>query len=455
MLVNFAKKMPARALSIALAVVLIQLIDVKEVSAQKKEKKIRENTVLEDEYFGDKVNNYTTRIYDPEIRTLILHSSASELEPPIIYLKGSEQIILRFDDLHEDVREMHYTFEHCTHDWQPSELQKMDYQQGYNSDIIYDYEFSFNTLRNFTHYSIAFPNDRISLTRSGNYVVKVYVDGDEKDLMFVGRFMVVEQLATIEEVVRPSSVVSERTSKQEVDLKVNLGTLNSMNPYSEIELVVMQNFRWDSARRGVKPSFIKDNQLTYDYQRELTFEGGNEFRFFDAKSVRYRSGRVDEVNLKDDGYHIRLSPDKRRAFKQYNFNNDINGRLLIKNDDMENAHLESDYVMVHFTMPVDAMLGSGNMYIFGQLSNWTLDKHFRMEYNPETIAYEKMLMLKQGYYNYLYLWKGINSESGSTELTEGNHAEAENEYLVLVYFKDRSSFADRLIGFKKFSTYSQ
>lgn len=455
MLINFANYSPSKCLSIVLSVITLQVIGAQPLHAQKKEKKDKTHTAQEDEYYGEKVNDYTTRIYDPEIRTVIMHSSASELEPPIIFLNGSEQIILRFDDLHEDVREMHYTFEHCTHDWKPSDLQKMDYQEGYNSDIIYDYDFSFNTLRNFTHYDIAFPNDRINLIRSGNYIIKVYAGGDEEDLMFVARFMIVEQLAFVEETVRPSSVVSERNSKQEIDLQVNLGNIKSMNPYREIELVVMQNFRWDNARRGVKPSFIKDNRLTYDYQRELTFEGGNEFRFFDAKSVRYRSARVEEVVLEDDGYHIHLSPDKRRAYKQYNFNNDINGRLLIKNDDMENAHLESDYVMVHFSMPVDAMLGSGNMYIYGQLSNWTLDKHFRMEYNPETVAYEKMLLLKQGYYNYLYLWKGLNSESGSTEMTEGNHSEAENEYMVLVYFKDRSVFADRLVGFKKFSTYSQ
>lgn len=409
----------------------------------------------QDEYFGDRVIDYTTRIYDPEIRTVILHSSASELEPPIILLNGSEQIVLRFDDLHEDVREMHYAFEHCTHDWKKSDLSLMDFQEGFNSDIIYDYEFSFNTITNFTHYNLSFPNDRINLTRSGNYVVKVYADGNEKDLLFVARFMVVEPVAQVSEVVRPSSVVSERRQRQEVDLTVNLGGLNSRNPYDEIELVVMQNFRWDNERRGVKPSFVKDNVLTYDYQRELTFDGGNEFRFFDAKSVRYRSGQVTEVALKDDGYHIFLSPDLNRAFKQYNFNNDINGRFLIKNDDMDNAHLESDYVFVHFSMPVDAMLGSGNMYLFGQLSNWTLSKDYRLDYNADNFSYEKTLMLKQGYYNYIYLWQYARSDQASTELTEGNHADTENEYMVLVYFKDRSSFADRLVGFKKFSTHSR
>jgi predicted aspartyl protease len=425
--------------------------------AQKNDRRsdAKKSTSADGEYYGERIVDYTTRIYDNEIQTVILHSSASELEPPIIMLNGAEQIVVRFDDLSETMRDMSYTIEHCTYDWKKSDLQRMDYSTGFNADVIYDYEFSFNTLRNYTHYNIAVPNDRINLTRSGNYVLKVWANGDEDNVMFVARFMVVEPLVIIEETIRPSSVVSERRQKQEIDLTVQLNGISSMNPYAEIELILMQNFRWDNERRGVKPSFIKDNVLTYDYQRELTFEGGNEYRFFDAKSVRYRSEQVAEVKLQDGGYHIYLSPDKRRAFKQYNFNNDINGRFLIKNDDMQNAHLESDYVMVHFSMPVDAMIGSGNMYLMGQLSNWTLDKNYRMEYNPSTLAYEKMLMLKQGYYNYLYLWQGVNAGEGSPELTEGNHSEAENEYIALIYFKDRSTFADRLVGFKKFSNFSK
>jgi len=403
-------------------------------------------------YYGDKVVDYTNRKYDDEIRSIILHSSASELEPPIINLDGAETLILRFDDLSEDVREMNYAFEHCSHDWISSDLQPMDFQEGFNSDIISDYQFSFNTVRNYTNYRLEFPNDRIRLTRSGNYIIKVYANNDPEDIMFVARFMLVEPRATVEPTVRNSSVVSDRDRRQEIDIEVNLGNVPTANPFAEIELVVLQNYRWDNAKRGLKPSFVKDNTLIYDYQNELTFDGGNEFRFFDAKSVRYRSENVSDVKLEEDGYHIYLTPQKSRAYSQYMFQRDINGRLLIKNDDMQDAHLESDYVQVHFTMSVDAMLGNGNVFIFGQLSNWSLNKDFRMNYNPENLAYEKTILLKQGYYNFMYLWQYVNKETGETSLTEGDHSETENEYLILVYFKDQSNFSDRLIGFKKFST---
>jgi hypothetical protein len=419
---------------------------------EKKEKKKWDEDIKETAYFGDAALDYTDRTYDDNIKTVLIHSSGSELEPPIINLNGTETIVLRFDDLGENVRDMYYSFEHCTHDWQPSDLLQMDYQQGYKSDIINDYEFSFNTVKKYTHYRLEFPNERIQLTRSGNYVIKVFSNSNPDNLILTARFMVVEPMARIDYVVRNSSVVADRERRQEIDLEVNLGALESMNPYAEIELVALQNFRWDNAKRDVNPSFIKDKVLTYNYQDEITFDGTNEFRFFDAKSLRYRSERIREVRLEENGYHIYLSPDVLRAFQRYTFQNDINGRFLIKNDDMENSHLESDYVWVHFEVPVDAPLGNGNMHIFGQLSNWNFDKNYRMVYNPERMQYEKSLIIKQGYYNYMYIWQYAKGEKADTYLTEGNHAQTENEYLILVYYKDPSFFSDRLVGFKKFST---
>lgn len=398
------------------------------------------------EYFQPKELFYDNRVYDQQIKTVIAHIKGSELDAPIIPLNGDERIVLRFDDLDEDMREMHYSFVHCTWDWKPSDLQQMDFQEGYNSDIITGYDFSFNTVNNYTHYRLEFPNDRIQLTRSGNYVVKVYADGDAEDLILTSRFMVVEPKAGISATIQPSSVVSDREYRQEIDIDVNLGAVQTMNPYRDIELVVMQNLRHDNRITDIKPNFIKDQQLTYDYQGKLDFDGGNEYRFFDAKSIRYRSENVQEVRLEDDGYHIYLAPDWARAFKQYTFENDINGKFLVRNDDMNDAHLESDYVTVHFSFPVDAMLGNGEMYVAGQLSNWDLKKSHRMTYNPDNLSYELAILLKQGYYNYSYLWRNPNADQGSWDLTDGNHSETENDYLILVYFKDRSYFSDRLIG---------
>jgi len=408
-----------------------------------------ENIHSDEEYFNAKELQYDDKVYDENIKTVLLHIKGSELEAPIIPLNGKERIILRFDDLDENIREMHYSFIHCTWDWKPSDLHLMDYQKGYNNDIIENYDFSFNTVNNYTNYLLEFPNERINLLRSGNYIIRVYANGNQDDLILTGRFMVVEPKSTISSIIHPSSVVAEREYRQEIDIEVNIGSIATMNPYRDIELVVTQNLRRDNMISGVKPNFIKNEQLSYDYQGELEFGGGNEYRFFDAKSLRYRSEEVEEVRLEGDGYHIYLAPDWGKAFKQYTFENDINGKFLVQNDDMINPHLESDYVTVHFSFPVDAMLGRGEMYVSGQLSNWNLRKSHRMTYNPDNLSYELAVRLKQGYYNYTYLWKYPRTDEGTFDLTDGNHSETENDYLILVYFKDQSYFSDRLIGVER------
>ncbi len=406
----------------------------------------------DEDYFDDKTLVYNDKVYDPSIKTVITHIKGSELDPPIIPLDGTEKIILRFDDLDDNIREMHYSFVHCTWDWKESDLQLMDYQQGFNTDIITDYEFSFNTVTKYTNYYLEFPNRNIQLTRSGNYLIKVFANGNPEDLILTARFMIVEPKSFIEATVRPSSVVSERTYKQEVDVNVSLGSIQTTNPYRDIELVVMQNLRKDNMITGVKPNFIKNMNLTYNYQGELTFDGGNEFRFIDAKSIRYRSEEVDEVRLEEDRYHIYLAPDAGKAFKKYTFENDINGKFLVKNDDMIDPHLESDYVTLHFMFPVDAILGNGDLYVTGQFSNWDLKRSHRMKFNPDNLSYELALPVKQGYYNYAYIWKYKKGNKGISDLTDGNHSEAENDYLILVYFKDSSAFGDRLIGVERINT---
>ena len=415
--------------------------------------KVKSSSIVSESY--SETEPYANQIFDPSIQTMLLYTTVSELDPPIIQLQSNEKIILNFDDLGEDVRDMYYRFEHCTHDWKPSGLHQMDYQEGYNTDYIADYQFSFNTITPYTHYALEFPNDRIKLTRSGNYVIKIFVDDNEKHPILTARFMIVEPLASIVAEVKRSSVIADRNYRQKVDVKVNLAGLQTSNPYRDIELVVLQDNRLDNAKRGIKPSFINGNELVYDFQDELSFDGINEFRYFDAKSVRYRSERVADVIIESDGYHIYLAPDIRRAYKQYITEQDINGKLLIKNDDMQNAHLESDYVTVHFVMPIDVFLGNGDMYLFGQLSNWEMDERFKVDYNPLKLQYEKTLKLKQGYYNYLYLWKNKSQDNGTTEFTEGNHFETENDYTILLYYKDQSSFSDRLVGYKVVNTYKR
>ena len=398
---------------------------------------------------------HITKSYTPDIQTILLYGSSSELSAPIIKLDGNQTLTLRFDDLSDDSRDLFYEFEHCTHDWKSSDLDKFDFQEGYDSDRINDYEYSFNTLIPYTHYKLEFPNDQIQLTQSGNYIIRVFEDRDPDKVLLEARFMVMETLAQIEAKVIPSRIVALRQYNQEVDLSVDVAKVGTTNPYQEIELVVAQNYRWDNAKRNINPSFANGSKLTYDMPGSISFDGINEYRKLDAKSVQYRSEEVRDVELMDDGYHIFMADDQARAYSKYVFENDINGKTLIKNDDMNNAHTEADYVWVHFNFPIDAMFGNGALFLFGQVSNWNLSDDFKLTYNPNTHSCELKTPIKQGYYNYQYLWDAQQEKEPNTLLTEGNHSVTENDYQVFVYFKDQRNFCDRLVGYKLFNSSGQ
>jgi len=72
-----------------------------------------------------------------------------------------------------------------------------------------------------------------------------------------------------------------------------------------------------------------------------------------------------------------------------------------------------------------------------------------MDFNEEKGAYEKTLLLKQGYYNYSYvtLPEKKGDEKFSFENTEGNYWGTENSYQVLVYYRSFGGRSDELIAY--------
>jgi hypothetical protein len=102
---------------------------------------------------------------------------------------------------------------------------------------------------------------------------------------------------------------------------------------------------------------------------------------------------------------------------------------------------------VNFTfLPPDSIPYRGkDVYVFGQLTNYTLDDKSRMQFNTDKGVYESSLFLKQGYYSYTYIVADKNDISNRTEV-DGNYYEAENTYTILVYYKAFNDRSDQLIG---------
>ncbi len=409
---------------------------------------------VEEDYVNDNVLKYDDVVYKPNIKTVQAHESSWDYAAPIINLNSDEKIELSFDDLDSDQKRYSVTFVHCNSDWTPSDLMVTEYLNGYLDLNFINFSFSMNTLQKYTHYSILFPQANLNFTKSGNYLAYVYLNDKKEDLVLSRRIMVYDNKVNVGYTFRQTSSSDDQFSKQHIDFTINHGGYDITNIYTDLKVTLTQNNRWDNAVTNIKPTFIGGNQLTYSLDDASTFSGGNEFRYFDIRSMRFYTEKVKEIyrdeNLKN---HIVLLPEEIRATKPYLFYSDFNGNFAIKNRDSQgNQDIEADYVYVDFFLPYANPEAGGNFYVLGKLTDWRMNKNSKMTYNVKRFGYEKQLYLKQGFYNYMLVLSSDTKKGGDETATEGSHWETENDYNICVYHRKIGTYYDQLIGYKKINS---
>ena len=408
----------------------------------------------QDDYVNDNQMRYEDWTYKPYIKTAQLHESTFDANPAILRFNGTEQLELSFDDLEADKKDYSIAFVHCDANWEPSNLMSSEFMNGFYEANILNFNFSTNTIQKYTHYSILFPQSNMQFSKTGNYMVFVYQDNDKEKIIITKRFMIYEDKVTVVANVRQAIGNDEQYEKQHIDFNIINSQYELTNPFTDMKVIITQNNRWDNAVNNIKPTFTEPRQLTYSLDDKSTFNGGNEFRFFDSRSLRTYTERV--ANITRDSsytYHIELKTDELRTFKSYSFYNDLNGGFLIKNQDLAtNPDLEADYAWIHFFLPYDTQT-SGNFYVLGKLTEWRLNKSNRMTYNYKKMGYECDLFVKQGYYNYTYVFLADEKKAADETLSEGNNWETENDYTIYVYHRQRGTYYDQLVAIKRFNSF--
>lgn len=403
-----------------------------------------------DEYYKQKEMQYEDHVYKAGIQTVRLHPIEDELAMPIIRLNGGT-LRLSFDDLYADFMNLSYTIIHCNADWTPSGLLTQEYIANLQDDYIQNYEYSLNTLFSYTHYNLNIPNGNMRLLKSGNYLLKVYANNDPKDLVLTKRFMVYEDIVNAGGQVFRPTIVDYNETGQEVRFTISHPNYEIPNPFTDLKVHLMQNQRWDNAITDLKPQFLQNNQLIYNYNRESTFAGGNEWRFFDIKNMRTLTLNMRRVDI-DSVFTVYLKDDASRAIERYSTYPDINGQFVVRRLDATNSDSEADYVYVDFQLRYPQPLAEGDVYVFGKHTDWKLLPEYRLQYDASRKAYHSKLLLKQGYYNFMYAIYNPTKMSADVSTVEGSHWEAENTYQILVYNREIGQRYDRLIGFGELSS---
>ncbi|KJD35839.1 ApaG [Tamlana sedimentorum] len=375
------------------------------------------------------------------IKTIIFKSNTDLSQLPI--LKLGEAIQLSFDALNGNEDDYYYKIDHYNYDWTPSQLMKPEFLEGFDNQRIRNYENSYNTYQIYSHYKLTIPNRFTkSLKVSGNYIISVFNNDDE--LVFSRKFMLYENQVNVGVTLKRARDLQFVEQKQRVEILVNTGSSTLNNPSQTVKTVIIKNNNLKTAINNIKPQYTVGSQLIYRYDKETSFWAGNEYFYFENKDIRAANTGVQYIDLKDL-YHSYLYTNLPRNNSPYTYFPDINGNYAVLNIDAEDSTIEADYVWVHFSLKATDNLLGKDIYVYGNFNNFSLDAETKMQFDAQQNTYFKSLLLKQGFYNYKYIT--LNNGTINEGEIGGNFYQTENNYKVLVYYRDLGARYDKIIGF--------
>lgn len=386
-------------------------------------------------------------IYSPDIASVRCHVAGLPLSMPVLELDGGSTLSISFDDLRSGTHRYKYEVLHMDMNWKKDELEEYDFIDGFNRSEIRNYSYSTNRNLDYTHYRLELPNNDLRLKISGNYLMHVYEElrKGQRTYLFTRRILVVEPKVKVNTYfVRPTDGLKYRTH-QEIDFEISVKGFQVYNSRQEITCAVMQNGRWATAIEGLKQNRDKPEHLVFDYIDKVSFPAGKDFRFFDTRSLEFRTRFVKKITENQNEIIVTLYDDKTREFFNFVDERDANGNFLIDNQDRPNANLSAEYVWVDFTLKSPEFFDQ-KVYLIGAFTDWQCKDPYLMKYDEKSQSYLGSALLKQGYYNYGYVVMGKGGDFSASPV-DGDWYETENEYQILVYYRPFGARYDRLIAF--------
>ena len=374
------------------------------------------------------------------IKTIIFKTDANDKNQfPIV--RRNESFSLQFDDIIGNEETYYYQLTHCNADWTPSQLLKSEYLKGIDGQPIQPEANSYGTLQTYSHYRVTFPNELTQPTLAGNYMLSI-TDSYGTEL-FSRRFILYTPLVAVPTEVKRARDMKYYDTSQVVQFSIQQRDLRLENPQEAVKVAILQNFRWDRAITSVKPQYVIGNDLVYKYDRETSFEGGNEYYYFDSKDLLVAAQGVVRLQ-RSKLINSFLKVNTPRANHLYTYYPDINGDFLIKTLHGANYATEADYTWVHFALQGTSELWNKEVYVYGKFSNYELLNDYKLTYDPDDGLFKGKVLLKQGFYNYKFATKQGNKVD--YDEIGGNFYQTENTYLVIVYYRQPGNLYDEVIG---------
>ncbi|MDE5656325.1 MAG: DUF5103 domain-containing protein [Muribaculaceae bacterium] len=379
------------------------------------------------------------------VRSLRIVNPLDPYGPPVLRLGSGDVLAVNFDVLSEDRDYLRYRLVHCRADWSPSNLVDSEFLDGFNEGEITDYRFSEATLVHYVNYNFTIPNADVAPLLSGNYLLQIYPESDPDDVWAQCRFMVCEEKVGISGNVTSRTDVDYNAAHQQLELAIDTRESGVADPFNDLFVVVQQNGRLDNEVALRQPLRMSGTTSIYEHQPQLLFEAGNEYRRMETVSTQFPPMGVESVEFINPYYYHILATDEPRADSQYLYDETQKGRFVIHEYNSSDPDVQADYTVVVFSldMPYDP---DTMVFLDGDFTMRRFDENSRMQYNRERGRYERVMLLKQGAYNYQYLTVPAGARRGYTAAVEGDKYQTLNEYTVKVYERKPGSRSDRLLG---------
>lgn len=389
-------------------------------------------------------------VYDKDVLSLRMETKMGVSSLPVLELGGTDRLKVSFDDMNPEYRRFTYHIEHVGADFvTKEELFESEYVKADDAElVIEDYQPSANTTVLYNHYSFALPNVGMRPLLSGNYRLVVQVEQEDGEVTpaFEAYFAVVEQKTSVLLSGTTDTDIDRHEAHQQLEIEVNYRDLTLRDAAKELRILVLQNGRWDNAVEWPKPTAVTGTSLQWNYCRDLIFPAGNEYRKFEQVSTRYPGMFVDNVRYFDPYYYATLKLDSPRS--NYLYDEDQDGRYVFRADRAGNPDTDADYMWVLFQLEKEAD-ATVDIYVDGLWTCSQFASQYKMKYNAERGVYEALVFLKQGYYSYQYLAVPHGGQmKGQTAPIEGDFYQTENNYTVLVYYRQTGSRYDQLVGWR-------
>ncbi len=398
-------------------------------------------------------------VFSQDIHGIQFSQSGNQWAYPVMNIGSQNALQLDFDDFNTNPKDYYYTYQLCDADWNIVPLSTFDYIKGFTQNRITKYTVSSYAKMKFIHYSVSLPQQSMLPTKSGNYILKVFADGDTSQTIFTRRFLITGSKVTVSAQVQQPFDNAKLNTYHKIQFSIDVSHLQISNPQQQLKVVVLQNYRWDNAITNLQPAFMRANVYEYNGERDVLFQAGKEFHWADLQSFRYQSEHVESIDASQTPFDVNVKIDKSRMNDDYLPYQDYNGFFNIAATEQIDAWSQGDYARVHFYYRTSdgKPYSDKEVYIVGQINNYTYDNSSKLQFDVQKGLYEATLLLKQGYYNYMYVTKDANNPNSVPDFTftEGNNWLTENNYTILVYYQSFSERVPELVACTTISSKQQ